>query len=86
MMDAPTITFIIVASCGALILGMAGLIKGMVSKRFDEMTDEMRHGFSDLSSEVRQVRTELHEIDKRLAVLEREHQMLVGHHHCTADV
>lgn len=63
-MDVATITGIIVASCAALIIGMAILIKTMVVGRLDE-----------LQASIAGVARELHRLELKVQKLETEHEI-----------
>lgn len=58
-MDLATITVIIVAACGALILGMAALIKGMVVGKLEELQET-----------INALGRDHHKLDTRVARLE----------------
>jgi len=62
-MDTQTLTIIIIAACGALLLGMAGLIKGMISWRLDRQDVE----YKDLRGDVKEIRKDLDIISKEHA-------------------
>lgn len=63
-MDAATVGFVIIAACGALILGMAALIKGMVLGKLDDIQKAM----SGLNRD-------FHRMDVRVTKLETEHRL-----------
>jgi len=82
-MDLVTVSGIIVSAVGVLILSMAGLIKGMMVRRIEDMQKQMSEGFAALNSKVDEVQTELHHVDKRVAVIEAEHRLLAGRKRCS---
>ena len=49
-MDTQTLTAIIISACGVLLLGMAGLIKGMISWRLDRQDEEYKGLKADVKS------------------------------------
>jgi hypothetical protein len=61
-MDLATMTAIILATAGVLIVAMAGLIKSMLGDTLKEMKDDLKA-----------MRAEYHTIEKRLSILERDH-------------
>lgn len=63
-MNAATISAIVLAACGALIVGMAALIKGMVLGKLESI-QSMVSGLS----------RDMHRMDLRLTTLEAEHRM-----------
>lgn len=63
-MNPAAITTIIFGVLGALLAGMAALIKAMVIGRLDGIQETLEG-----------VRTEIHEIDLRVTKLEAEHHM-----------
>ena len=69
-MDLPTIGAIVVGVAGALLLGMAALIKGMVLGRLDEIQRELGG-----------LGREMHRIDLRVTKLETEHRLNACHYH-----
>jgi len=66
-MDTATITIVIIGSCGALILGMAALIKTMVVGKLDA-----------LQAAFDSMRNDHHKLDMRVTKLESEHSLM----HC----
>ena len=59
---------IILAAGGALILGMAGLLKAMVVSKLDT-----------LQAAIDEIRSEIHDIDIRVTRLETEHRLGCPH-------
>jgi hypothetical protein len=72
---------------GMMILSMAGLIKLMIIRRHDTLDETIKEGFADVHKESAAIKNELHEVDKRLVVIEAEHSILRqnGYTHCRHD-
>ena len=66
-MDTATVSAVIIGACGALILGMAALIKTMVVGKLDAL----QAAFDDM-------RNDHHRLDVRVTKLEAEHTVM----HC----
>lgn len=63
-MDTATIAGVVIVSVGALLVGMAGLIKLLVLGRLDELLEGQKELFQ-----------RLHVLEVRLTRLETEHEM-----------
>lgn len=63
-MDATTLSGVVIAACGALIIGMAILIKTMVVSRLDE-----------LQTSIAGIARELHRLELKVQKLETEHEI-----------
>jgi uncharacterized protein YoxC len=61
-MDTATISGIVIATAGVLIIGMVVVIKAMVSDVLKELKED-----------VKAIRGEFHRLDKELAVIKKEH-------------
>lgn len=70
-MNGQTLTAIILASFGGLVVAMAGLLKSMVSDKLKAIHSDL----SGLRESHDSLRDDLHTIDLRLTRLEVEHEV-----------
>ena len=84
-MNLATIAGIVLSSCGALILGMAALIKTMIMDKWRRDAeeakrdrDEMSRSLNKLLDGQQDLKDELHDVDLRVTRLEAEHRV----HYC----
>lgn len=89
-MSTATIAGIIIASVGALIIGMAALIKTMVLGRMTALQESISQFAKDMNEMDRRLTqgnailvADIHEIDLRLNTIETEHKIKSsGAHAC----
>lgn len=81
MIDTATISGIILASAGVLILGQAGLIKGMIQSKMKEDREAIQNSLNDIKvtqekllESFVQLQDDIHDLDLRLTKLETEHR------------
>lgn len=67
---------IIIAACGALFAGMAGLIRSMVLSRLDRDQEALMARLQEIQTQISGLSRELHRVDVRLTKVEAEHAML----------
>lgn len=75
-MNTATISMIIIAACGALFAGMAGLIRSMVLSRLDRDQEALMARLQEIQTQISGLSRELHRVDVRLTKVEAEHTML----------
>lgn len=75
-MNTATISMIIIAACGALFAGMAGLIRSMVLSRLDRDQEALMARLQEIQTQISGLSRELHRVDVRLTKVEAEHAML----------
>jgi ABC-type phosphate transport system auxiliary subunit len=74
--NTATISMIIIAACGALFAGMAGLIRSMVLSRLDRDQEALMARLQEIQTQISGLSRELHRVDVRLTKVEAEHAML----------
>jgi ABC-type phosphate transport system auxiliary subunit len=74
--NTATISMIIIAACGALFAGMAGLIRSMVLSRLDRDQEALMARLQEIQTQISGLSRELHRVDVRLTKVEAEHTML----------
>ena len=71
MMDIATVSAIIIASFGAVILVMAGMIRSMVVEKLDSIQASV----NGIKIDIEEVKEEVHTLDIRVSKLETEHRL-----------